>query len=141
MKADFIQLYSGTDGIEFLEFDNNAFISSLVDSGKYNQIKGKDMWGYFQNNDLHKIKVQGNGQTIYYPKNDNGSIIGVNKADCSDMWIYVSDNNIDKISFLTKPAATLFPLKDVSKEDLMLKGFEWNGNQRPLNKQDIFNWR
>lgn len=141
MKADFIQLYSGTDGIEFLEFDNNAFISSLVDSGKYNQIKGKDMWGYFQNNDLHKIKVQGNGQTIYYPKNDNGSIIGVNKADCSDMWIYVSDNNIDKISFLTKPAATLFPLEDVSKEELMLKGFEWNGNQRPLNKQDIFNWR
>ena len=99
------------------------------------------MWGYFADNELKKIKVLGNGQTIYYPKNEDGSIIGANKADCSDMWIYVEDNNIEKISFLTQPAATLYPLKDIDAKELILQGFSWYGYQRPLNKQDIFNWR
>ena len=93
------------------------------------------------NNDLKKIKVLGNGQTIYYPKNNNESIIGVNTADCSDMWIYVNENNIEKISFLTQPAATLYPLNEVAKEELILQGFKWNGYQRPLNRHDIFIWR
>jgi len=141
MKADFIRIYSGEKGIELLEFNQNAFISSRVDSGLYNQIKGKDMWGYFLNNDLKKIKVLGNGQTIYYPKNNNESIIGVNTADCSDMWIYVNENNIEKISFLTQPAATLYPLNEIAKEELILQGFKWNGYQRPLNRHDIFIWR
>ena len=141
MRADFIRIYSGKNGIELLEFNQNSFISSLMDSGQFNQIKGKDMWGYFLDNDLKKIKVLGNGQTIYYPKNEDESILGVNKADCSDMWIYVSDNNIDKISFLTKPAATLYPLTEIPKEELIMKGFEWNANQRPVDKLDIFKWR
>ena len=43
MTADFITIKRNEGGIESLDFQNNAFIVSEVDSTRYNQIKGKNM--------------------------------------------------------------------------------------------------
>jgi len=104
----------------------------------FNQIKGKNMKGYFIDNQLHKIEVTGNGQTIYYAQEDDGSFIGVNKIDCSDMIIRVMDNTIDKITFITKPEATLYPIDELDPKELLLMDFKWLEEKRPLKKEDIF---
>ncbi len=114
-----------------------AFIISKEDSVKYNQIKGKQMTGYFYKNELSKILVEGNGQTIYFAK-DKNKLIGVNKAECSNLIVYIKEKQVEKITFLKKPEATLFPMSDFTPEEFKLKDFLWRENERPLSYEDIF---
>lgn len=109
------------------------------DTLQFNQIKGKNMKGYFKDNKIYKVKVFGNAQTIYYVYSDNNtSIIGANRADCSYMIIFIVMNKINSITFLQKPDATMFPMKEVKPADFLLGGFHWYGYERPRTIPDIF---
>jgi lipopolysaccharide export system protein LptA len=127
--------------IHALHIPENSFITSLEDTGKFNQIKGRIMEGFFENNKLYKISVNGNGQAIYYAKNKNNETIGVNRAVSSDMLIFTHENKVQKVTLLNSPEATLYPDGELTPEELMLKGFNWLENLRPINKNDIFSDR
>jgi hypothetical protein len=92
---------------------------------------------HFHKNELYRVDVSGNGQTVYYPK-DNEDIIGANKVECSNLRIYLKDGKPETLSFLTKPNGTLYPLHSAPVNELILKGFQWLGDQRPQSKEDIF---
>lgn len=140
------QQLSGTDIIlqlsnnelKELQLLENAFISSKGTDKLFNQIKGKEMFGQFRNNTLHTIEVLGNGETVYVLKDEQDKISGVNTVSCSEMKIYVKDKGIRRISFQNQPDATLYPLADLPEEWKKIKGFEWRGDERPLNLEDIF---
>lgn len=137
LTAEKVEIKTSNGEITNMFLQNTAFIISKEDSAKYNQIKGKQMTGYFKKNKLNKIFVEGNGQTIYFAK-DKEKLIGVNKAECSNLMIRVKENKADKIIFLKKPDATLFPMSDFTPEEFKLKDFVWRENERPLSMQDIF---
>jgi len=141
MTADFINIKRGNGGIESLDFQAHAFIVSQVDSIRYNQIKGKNMKGLFVDNSLDKIKVKGNGETIYFAQEEDSTFIGVNLAQCSDMMISVEENDITDITFINMPTAVLHPIDKISKSELQLKGFRWLAKLRPKDRTDIFEWR
>lgn len=137
LTAKQIKIYFRNDSIYKLYLNEIAFIISHEDSSLYNQIKGKTMTGYFRNNKLYKVDVKGNGQTIYYPK-DNNEIIGANKAESSDLTIYIDSNEVKKIVFLKKPTATLYPLNQINPAEFKLDYFKWYEYLRPLKPEDIF---
>jgi hypothetical protein len=117
---------------------NNAFIISEVDSIRYNQIKGKDMTGTFKNNKLNRILVEGNGQSIYYGKDEDNKFIGVNVAESTNILITIGEDKIENITYIGAPQATLHPLYELSQEELILDGFKWHSNIRPRNMFDLF---
>ena len=137
MTAEQIRMENKNKQIDKMYLDKDALIIQQVDSVKFNQIKGKNMICHFKDNDLNKIDVKGNGQTVYYPE-DKGEIIGVNKMECSNMVIRVVDGALNNISFLVKPSATLYPLDKAPINELRLKGFEWLDEIRPKTMTDIF---
>jgi len=138
ITADYIELHTERRQPKTMYLYNSSFIISQEEKDKFNQIKGKNMVCHFRKNELYRIDVKGNGQAVYYPK-DNDGIIGANKAECSDMIIYVKNGNPKSISLLKKPDAMLYPLETAPVNELLLKGFKWQENLRPLSKQDIFN--
>lgn len=141
MTADSISIKQYDGEIKSFTLLKNSFIASEEDTTKYNQIKGKDMIGHFLDNELYKINVINNGQTIYYAEDEEDeSYIGVNKAVCTNMNIYLDSNKVHKITFLTQPTATLYPLDKVSSNDLILPGFVWKAYLRPMKMEDIFDW-
>ena len=110
------------------------------DTMQFNQIKGRNMKGFFRDNKIYKVVVKGNAQTIYYVYSDNNtSILGVNRADCSSMVLFILENKIKSITFLQKPDATLFPMKDVKPADFLLGGFHWLESQKPRSVAEIMN--
>ncbi len=137
LTAEYIEVLTGGGKIRRLDMYEVAFVISEEDSSFYNQIKGKKIIGHFVKNELSKIEVFGNGQTIYYPKEKKG-YIGVNRADCTDMVIYTKEKKVQQITFITKPAATLYPLFELPAKELLLKDFIWRQSERPLKKEDIF---
>jgi lipopolysaccharide export system protein LptA len=139
LTADSIKLLIGSKSIKSMDLKGNSFIVSQEDSLRFNQIRGKTMKGYFKDNNLYLVHVEGNGQTIYYAK-DKQKLKAVNRADCSDLNIYLKDNKINNIVFINKPDATLYPLKQIDVKDLKLKDFSWRAKDRPLTMKDIFRW-
>ncbi|MBN1769196.1 MAG: organic solvent tolerance protein OstA [Prolixibacteraceae bacterium] len=137
MTADFIEFKNNTTKPSEVYLTNNSFIIQEVDSTRFNQIKGKNMVGYIRNQELYQIKVNGNGQSIYYPADDD-ELIGVNKAESSNIVIYLSDNQIKRITFLGSPVGVMNPLIEVKEEDTILPGFNWREDERPRNRHDIF---
>lgn len=138
LTADLIRINTKNGDLHSIHMDKNAFIISQVDSTKFNQIKGLEMKGFFQDNELSTIKVNGEGQTIYYGEDDEGKFIGVNKAEASNLKINISDNKVKSITFLGQPDATMYPIGKLEAEELKYDGFQWILEQRPLNKQDVF---
>lgn len=125
---------------DYIELSNSAFITSQNDSIRFTQIKGRDMKGYFANEELSHIDVKGNGQTIYFARED-GQLIGVNKAESSNLTIFFDEGELDRINMIASPTATLYPPGELLKEELYLSGFIWLIQHRPEKMQDIFDWK
>lgn len=139
LTADSMSIITGNKSIQSIELKSSGFIVSKEDSLHFNQIRGKYMKGFFKKNELYLIKVEGNGQTIYYAK-ENEQIKAVNRADCTNLNIYLKDKKTDHITFITKPEATLYPLEQIDVKELKLKDFNWRGSEKPLKIEDIFTW-
>ncbi len=139
LTADSMKIQTAGKSIQSIELKSSGFIVSMEDSVHYNQIRGKYMKGFFKNNDLYLIKVEGNGQTIYYDK-EKEKLKAVNRADCTNLRIYLKDKKVNHITFITKPEATLYPLNQIDVKELKLKGFSWRGSERPHKIADIFIW-
>ena len=119
-----------------------AFIISEADTNKYNQIKGREMIGHFRDNEMYKMDVLGNGQSIYYAQDEKkkDEFLGVNKAECSNITIYVEDSEINRIAFYTEPSATFFPLSEFPDDQRELQDFKWKAAFRPRSKSDLFKY-
>jgi len=52
---------------------HNSFIVNTedADSTNFNQIKGKVITGYFKDNKLNSMFVDGNAESVYYVKEDS----------------------------------------------------------------------
>ncbi|MFW6289870.1 MAG: hypothetical protein ACOC0R_02790, partial [Mariniphaga sp.] len=132
-----IEMKQNTNAPDELHLSNNGFIISKLDSGRYDQIKGKKMIGFVENNELSKIDVDGNGQTLYYAR-QNEEIIGLNRVISSRISIRFRDGNIFKIIFHQAPEGLLKPLFSLTEEEKILSGFDWKDDLRPLSKHDVF---
>lgn len=138
LTADSISLQMSNSTMDKMFLKNNAFITSKEDSVRYNQLRGRNMTGYFEKNALYKIDVFGNGQSIYYARNKKQQLTGVNRAECSSMIILLADNKISRLKLIEKPDATFYPINELKPNELVLKGFSWQEEKRPANKGDIF---
>jgi len=135
-----IELENRNKQLHKIYLRNIALLIQKIDTVKYNQIRGKNMLGYFRNNKLVRLDVTGNGQTIYYAE-DQGSIIGVNRAECSDLIIYLVDNKVSRVNYLVKPSGKYYPLDLLPANQRFLDGFTWNEAWRPTSSKDVFFWK
>ena len=138
LTADTIIIQMANNQVDKMYLNNLAFISMKEDSLRFNQIKGRYMTAFFSDNKLRHIKVEGNGQTIYYGRNSKQQYVGVNRAECSDMTIAVDSNKVKKITLINKPDATFYPIKELAPSDFILKDFVWREKEKPLKREDIY---
>lgn len=141
LTADSIRIRSFDGTIDKLFMKGNAFIASEALPARYNQIKGREMTGIFIDNELRKVYVNGNGETIYFPENEDGTANekGINKVECSDIIVEVNDNTLQRIVFQIKPSGSLKPKSQINPEDRELKGFIWRSTERPTSALDLYN--
>ncbi|MFM7023806.1 MAG: OstA-like protein [Flavobacteriales bacterium] len=137
ITGDYIELFIYGGKIRELRIHKNGFIISNNGPDTYDQIKGRDMIGYFDDGKMKKMKVTGNGQTIYYVKENDGSYVGANQADCSNLIITFKDSKVSKIKFLVKPVATFHPIDKVNVDKLKLENFRWRSKEKPATKEDL----
>lgn len=123
---------------------NNSFVIQLADTinlDKFNQIKGKTMKGYFEDNKLYMIDIDGNAESVYFIYEDSkeeNELMGVNIGKGSGMRVYFEEKKIKKITTFNNPEFFADDIDNISQEKRLLKGFNNRFYQRPLMPKDIF---
>lgn len=142
MTGDSIHLLSNleTEKLDSLKVLNNAFIiqkDSLSQNG-YNQIKGKNLHGKFIENQLREVDIIKNVELIYYLWNDDNEFIGIDKRECGLMHLTMENNEIDEVTSFNQVDGTIYPDKELPENARKLRGFIWRGEERPKDRDDIF---
>ncbi|MCF8303437.1 MAG: hypothetical protein K9I94_09210 [Bacteroidales bacterium] len=141
LTADSIKIKTDQKNVDSLYMYNAAFIVSKDLEEKFNQIKGQNMFGYFKNNELKKIFVNGNSETIYYIRQEDNTLVGVQKAVSSNMIIYLRENEVFRINYIEAPDASVYPKNELPAEEEKLRNFQWLESRRPKSKFDIYSWK
>ena len=116
-----IDMHMVNNEVDKFNLNNKAMIVNQVDSTMYKLL----------------MLVDGSGESAYYP-DDNGFIIGLNKATSSNIKIELENKKIKDITFINNVEGTLNPLFMVTPEDGKLRDFQWHIDKKPMKKEDIF---
>jgi lipopolysaccharide export system protein LptA len=117
---------------------DDAMMISENDSSRFNQVKGRLMTGYFSDNKLSEIEVNGNAESLYFIKDDYEKYIGRNKITSSDIIIHLDENKISKIEFLNAPSGKVVTPLEMDNQEAFLRGFIWQKKIRPKSEHDLF---
>jgi lipopolysaccharide export system protein LptA len=131
----FMQLANGK--IDRILLRQKSLIINSPDEVFFNQIKGKIITAYFYNDELRKMWVEGNAESIYYALDEEGAYVGLNKTLCSRMLMYFNNNQIQDIRFYAEPKANTFPMGQVNHTAVRLEGFKWEVSKRPNSIADL----
>ncbi len=159
LTARQIEIRTANQKISQAHLIDAAFIISKEDELGFNQMKGKEIVCYFEDDEIRKIVVTGSGETLYFVRDDEennevqgsddpgaskkpkGDLVGINKALAQRLVIFAEDKKITGIKFYDKPEATLFPPDDLPEAERKLLNFQWHDALRPKAIEDIFVWK
>ena len=130
---------NNTEKLDSLKVLNNAFIISKDTIGTgYNQVKGQNLYGKFKDNKLTDVNIIKNAEVIYYMRNDQHELIGINKSVGSKINLILDKNTIETITVYKNPDGDIYPEKDLPENARKLRGFVWRADERIKSKDDIF---
>lgn len=124
-----------------LHVRGNAFMLSRADSMRFDQVTGTTMTGFFVDNALDHLDVEGNARTVYHTrekKDEIEEVFGVNRADCSRIQVRLKEGAIDAVVFRDRPDAVLYPIDKAPAEEVELAGAHDRGAERPADRMAIF---
>jgi lipopolysaccharide export system protein LptA len=140
ITGDSIVVQSDTTGIQQMWVNGNCFVVSQADTARFNQIKGRKLTGYFSQNKLYRVYVEGNGQLIFFPTDDKKKTpvaMGLNEGECSNIDIQVENNELKKIRLEKETNSKFSPMNKTTEEQYLLKNFKWRGAERPKSVADL----
>lgn len=140
LTGDTIHLLNNvvTEEMDSLKVFDNAFMIQRDSLGGYNQLKGKEMYGKFENNDLKQVDLVKNTETIYYMRDDPGNLIGINKTLSSSISVHFEEQQVVDIYYYQQVDGVLYPEEELPPNARELKGFNWRGEERLNSVEDLF---
>jgi lipopolysaccharide export system protein LptA len=137
ISGDTAFLHTKNRKADKFEIYKSGFIVSPSGKKYFDQIKGVDIFGYFEENEMRKVDVIGNAESLYFGKDEKDKYVGNNKALSVNISIYFKEKKIDKIVFIKKPEAVFTPMKMLTKEQYYLKDFNWQIDRKPKSREEL----
>lgn len=102
-----------------------------VEEEYYNQLAGKTMEAWFEDDYLKRLYVEGNVQTIMLPMENDSTYNKLVDAESSHMTVDIKDRKIEKIKMWPEVTGNTTPLFLVKKAQKYLANFIWLDAIRP----------
>lgn len=137
-----IQVFMKDSTIDRAHIINQALTAELMpDKEHYQQLSSKEMFAYFTKGQITQTEAIGNVRSIYYPVDDKDStLMGLVYIETDTMKMFMRDRQLQKI-WTSKTDGTWYPMTQIPPERYKLDGFTWFEYIRPINKDDIYEWR
>ena len=140
LSGDTILLQMKHRKLDNMRMFPSAFIVNTEkgDTVHFNQIGGKLMRGYFKNDKLYRMFIEGNAESIYFSRDSaKNTVDGMERSLSSRIRVDFKNSKATAISFYVKPAHNYGPLAKFKEDDKILKGFIWKPKERPVSKESI----
>ena len=138
MSADQMNIYVKNGTVDYMHGVGNGLMVKREGMSEYNQMGGKEIMAYVRDGDVYLVDVQGNAETVFYPREDDGEYMGVNRTQSSFVKVYLHERQVERVLFTTSTTGVLIPLDQAEPEETKLNGFFWADAERPRQPQDIF---
>ena len=140
ITSEVMDIYTANGQIEHAEFVGTPMMASQFDTVYYDQIRGKEMFAYFADNDLYRVDVNGNVQTIFFQKDGMPQqVVMMAVIESGDATFYIEERQLAKIVYRTNPVWPIYPIDRIPADvSMYLEGFKWEGERRPT-RNEIFN--
>ena len=137
LSADSIHIYVKDGTINYLHGIGNTIAIKREGAEEFNQLAGKEMIAYVKDGDVYLVDVQGNAETIFYPREEDGTYLGVNKTQSSFVKLYLENRQIHHVVFTTSTTGVMIPMNQTTEGETRLATFFWAENERPIKPGDI----
>ncbi|MBP1639078.1 MAG: hypothetical protein H6Q17_661 [Bacteroidetes bacterium] len=138
ISGEEIHSYFKNKELEHIHVIRSAFVIQQSDSIRFNQVSGKDLKAYTKNREIYRIDVSGNAESLYFPRDKDSTLIGMNTTQSSFLTMFIKEKKIDKIVLRPLSNGTLYPPEKTKKDQMFLKNYNWQEAVRPKNQEDIF---
>ena len=138
ISADSIHVYMKNRTIDYLHGIGNTIAIKREGVEEFNQLAGKEMIASVEDGDVYLVDVQGNAETVFYPREEDGSYLGVNRTQSSFVKLYLENRQVDHVVFTTATTGVMIPLDQTEEGETRLSTFFWAEQERPRKPGDIF---
>jgi lipopolysaccharide export system protein LptA len=109
ISADSIRFLIANEEIDKVYLTQKAFTISKDSIGNFNQMKGRKMTGYFKDQKVSRLHIQGNGESIYFDLIGDSTLRGMNKMLCANIIMFFEEGKLVKANWLVKPEGEFKP--------------------------------
>ncbi|MDO4161278.1 MAG: hypothetical protein Q4D41_12580, partial [Prevotellaceae bacterium] len=140
--GEVIEVFMKDSTIDKAHVINQALsVEQFPDGKHYNQLSSREMFGFFENGDIRKNEAIGNVIAIYYMEDDkDSSLVSMLYLETDTLRMFMQNRVLQSI-WTCKQTSTMYPVTQVPPAKSKLASFAWFDYIRPLNKDDIFEWR
>ena len=135
-----IRVYNNDSTIDWVHIINQAMTIERLDSVSYNQVASREMKCFFTNGEMKRNEAEGNVYVAYFMNEDDGNRIGMNYTETSELKLFLENKKVKKI-WMPSATGTMYPAMKVPADRRYLPGFAWFDYIRPVDKDDIYEWR
>lgn len=135
-----IRIYNNDSTLDWAHIINQAMTIEKLDSVSFNQVSSKEMFCYFKDGTVDRNIAKGNVYVDYFMDEDDGTRIGMNYTETTELRLWMKDKKVHKI-WAPAPKGTMYPAFAIPEDKRYLANFAWFDYIRPVDKDDIFLWR
>lgn len=137
-----IEVYMKDSTINRAHVINQALSVELMhDSVHFNQLASTEMFAYFNKGEIYEAEAIDNVLAIYHPIDDSdSSLIAMNYMETTRIRMFLENRRLKRI-WAPKANGVFYPMTQIPPEKKYLPNYAWFDYIRPLDKNDIFNWR
>lgn len=141
ITGDTILMQLDSASIRTMYVPENSFLvsrSGPEQAELFDQIQGRTLTAFFKDNNIRKMVVYPEAQTLYYSKDDAGAYVGLVEANSDLMRIFFGEEKISKIKYIKDVKETVTPMEKADLPNARLSRFIWLYEERPASKEELF---
>ena len=136
-SADSLYAVIKNNSLQKASLMSNAFIIVQEDSLCFDQIRAAEMLAYFDTTGaLTRFDALGDANAVFYLQEDS-VYATVNKSEAKMLYATFKDGDLDRVYYFDTAKNDGYPVAQMTREERVLKGFNWLPDKRPRGKSDI----
>lgn len=138
LTGKYMQMYTKNNQPERLYVDQAAMVITKEADSLYNQSSGKNLTAYIDSGEVRRVLIDGNAETVYLPRDDDQTLMGLNRLEGSSIVMDRKDGKIERMVVWPQPKGTFYPMEKIEPTARFLKNFIWWEALRPTSPIDVF---
>ncbi|MBP6456273.1 MAG: LPS export ABC transporter periplasmic protein LptC [Chitinophagaceae bacterium] len=136
--GDTIFLFTEKNKMKEMQLLQNAFLVNDTKYPKmYDQLKGKNITGFFVDGEINEVFVDQNAESLYYGKDDSEAYIGLNISKGASINAFFKNKEVKRILIKNDPEGKMIPMDKIQDADRFLPDYKWEEAKRPKSKKDV----